>query len=111
MIKFNNKGKYWFLILLIYFTTVYILFNKLNITCVFLRFLGVPCPGCGMTRAAISLLKLDFAGAIKNNITVFFMPYVIAYIFLDLKGRVYNCLMICIAIVAIANWIFKLITL
>ena len=109
MIKFNNKGKYWFLILLAYFTIVYVLFNKLNITCVFLKILGIPCPGCGMTRAAISLLKLDFISAIKYNIIVFFMPYVVAYIFLDLKGRVHNYLMIGIALVAVVNWMLKLI--
>ena len=31
--------------------------------CPFLYFFGIPCPGCGMTRALISAAKLDFNAA------------------------------------------------
>ena len=81
----------------------------LGITCVFLEILGLPCPGCGMTRAVLSLVEFDIVSAAKYNITVFFMPYVLVYVFLDLKGKVHNYIMIWIAFVAILNWILKLI--
>jgi hypothetical protein len=32
-------------------------------TCPVRRVLGVPCPGCGLTRAALAALHLDFASA------------------------------------------------
>ncbi len=31
--------------------------------CPILAYTGIPCPGCGMTRALLRLLALDFAGA------------------------------------------------
>ena len=33
--------------------------------CAVYRLLGVPCPGCGMTRAWLQALRLDFAGAFR----------------------------------------------
>ena len=35
----------------------------LRITCPIKALLGVSCPGCGMTRALLSCLRLDFAAA------------------------------------------------
>lgn len=37
---------------------------------------GIPCPGCGMSRAAFALLHLDFAGAFAAHPMVFVIfPY------------------------------------
>lgn len=41
---------------------------------------GLPCPGCGMTRAAVSLLRLDFKSAFYYHPLVFIMPPVFLYI-------------------------------
>lgn len=41
------------------------------------RFLsGIPCPGCGMTRAVIALLRLDFREAYLYHPLVFAIPAV-----------------------------------
>lgn len=109
MLKTNRNRKYLLLFLLLYFTLVYIIFHTFGITCVFLKISGLPCPGCGMTRAILSLVKLDIVSAAKYNITVFFMPYIFAYVFFDFKSKIHNCIMIGIAFVAMLNWILKLI--
>lgn len=45
------------------------LFNKygIGIPCVFHVLTGYYCPGCGMTRAILSIIKLDFYQAIRYN--------------------------------------------
>ncbi len=36
-------------------------------TCPMKVFLGIPCPGCGVSRALMSVLRLDFAAAFEFN--------------------------------------------
>ena len=49
--------------------------------------IGLPCPGCGLTRAAISLARLDFIGAFNFNPMIFFaLPLIAAYVFMYLKN-------------------------
>ncbi len=93
----------------VYFTLVYVLMSKFDITCVFLELFGIPCPGCGMTRAFLSLLKLDIYNAFRYNPVIFFMPYVFAYIFCDLRHKIHKYLLITVAVVALVNWIYNLI--
>lgn len=101
--------KIWLAVLLIiYFFIAYTLLDYFDTTCIFLKFTGIPCPGCGMTRALISVLNMDIIGAIKNNIVIFFMPYIFIYIFSDFKSKVHNILLIIIAVIAIVNWLFKI---
>lgn len=44
------------------------------------RLTGLPCPGCGMSRALFSLAKLDFAGAWYYHPLVFFLPLPLLYL-------------------------------
>jgi hypothetical protein len=37
-------------------------------------FLGVPCPGCGLTRAGLSLFRLDFSRAWSFNPMIYSLP-------------------------------------
>lgn len=37
---------------------------------------GITCPSCGMTRAAISLLKFDFASAFNYHPLIFILPII-----------------------------------
>lgn len=40
---------------------------KLRIFCPIRHFTGIPCPGCGMSRALGCLLRLDFEGSLHSN--------------------------------------------
>ena len=39
--------------------------------------LGVPCPGCGMTRAWLQALRLDFAGAFRWHPLFWTLPLLV----------------------------------
>jgi len=42
---------------------------------------GLPCPACGMTRAALQLLRLNFVQAFNYNPAIFLVPFAVyAYI-------------------------------
>ena len=40
----------------------------IGIGCPFYQITGLQCPGCGNSRAAIALLRLDFSGALRYNL-------------------------------------------
>ncbi|MBQ9902635.1 MAG: DUF2752 domain-containing protein [Clostridia bacterium] len=40
---------------------------KLEIFCPIRHFTGIPCPGCGMSRALGCLLRLDVEGSLRSN--------------------------------------------
>lgn len=72
----ENKGFYKRVgVLLLGFATalsvtilLYVLAQKnIAIPCLFNRLTGLQCPGCGNTRAALSLLRLDFSAAFGYN--------------------------------------------
>lgn len=51
-----------------------------------IRFLfGIPCMGCGMTRAIIALLSMDFEKAIYYHPLVFLVPVIIILICIEDK--------------------------
>ncbi|WP_209972330.1 DUF2752 domain-containing protein [Paenibacillus eucommiae] len=56
--------------------------TNIAIPCVFHEVTGLYCPGCGITRAALSLLRLDFVQAFRYNPLVFILLplYVIYFI-------------------------------
>ena len=76
------------------------------------RFLyGVCCPGCGLTRASVSLLKLDFNQAIYYHPLVFLIP-VIAFLFIvkdKINQTILNTLLVLIIIVFIIVYCVRLI--
>ena len=56
---------------------------RLGVGCLFLTRLGVPCPGCGMTRALLALLRLNFASALGYHPMVFALPVMYLYFLFD----------------------------
>ena len=45
--------------------------------CPFKALTGIPCPGCGMTRAILSITKGDFHGAFSYNPFSFFLLFMV----------------------------------
>lgn len=59
-----------------------------NIGCPIKFITGISCPGCGMTRALFSLLRLDVKSAVYYHPLVFVMPFIVIIILLRNKlGR------------------------
>lgn len=71
--KFIKKSYPVLLIFLAYIVITYA-FHFQN--CFIKLFIGYPCPGCGMTRAFFSLVKLDFVGAFQYNPLIFILPFI-----------------------------------
>lgn len=80
-----------------------------QIGCPILRFTGIPCPGCGMTRAWIAVLHLDFAAAFSYNFMFWAVPLLCIILWCD--GKLFknqkwnNLLCICIAIGFAIKWL------
>ena len=81
----------------------------LKLPCVYLYFLHIPCPGCGMTRACLRALQLDFSGAFSYHPMFWSIPVLLLLYFLDgklFKKRGWNAaLLVFIGIGFLANWI------
>lgn len=84
------RVNYLFTIVAVYF----LLSTSLNaltdidvcIPCLWKTIFNVNCPGCGLTRAFINLLKLDFKHAFEMNKFIFIiLPLGIYYLLSDLK--------------------------
>lgn len=84
----------------------------LELPCIYLRFLGIPCPGCGMTRAVFSALRLDFAAAFSYHWMFWSVPVLLVMFLLDgklFRQRLLNRLLLWfIAAGFAANWVCSL---
>lgn len=60
-------------------------FYAFDIPCVFRSVFGIQCPGCGMTRACLSLLHFDLKQAFAYNYMFWSVPIIFLYILFDGK--------------------------
>ncbi len=60
----------------------------LKISCFFKLIFGISCPGCGITRACISILRLDFAAAFHLNPMFWSVPILVLLYLFD--GRLFK---------------------
>lgn len=83
----------------------------LNISCPILKLIGISCPGCGMTRALISAIKLDFTNAFNFHplwllFLIFALILTILYIFE--KKRVFNVFLFILVILFLITYVYRL---
>ena len=53
--------------------------------CLLQRNTGIPCPGCGLTRAWLAAVKLDFAAALSWHPMFWSVPALVWFLFYDLE--------------------------
>ena len=93
----------------IYFLLTSTWLTRTGIRCVFLYLFGIPCPGCGMTRALHSLFRLDLVQAFQYHPLVFTMPYVLAYVLLPMEGRKHRAILTFIGFLALIIWVLRIV--
>ncbi len=102
----NLKEK---IVLTVGYLAIVLLLYFLGAECIFKNFLGVSCPGCGMTRAFLSALRFDFFSAFKYHFMFWSMPILYAYFLFD--GKIFKrkkvdlAILIIIAVGFVVNWL------
>ncbi|MDR0789189.1 MAG: DUF2752 domain-containing protein [Bacteroidales bacterium] len=64
--------------------------NEQHSVCLFQNIFGVKCWGCGITRAVLSVLHLDFAAAWQYNELVVIVFPLLAYLWLRALVRLFK---------------------
>lgn len=106
------KGLKNTLLLTLIYLCLLIVFQVLGLNCIFKHFLHIPCPGCGMSRALYSALRLEFATAFGYHPMFWSIP--ILYLYLLFGGKLLNKkwldipILILIAVGFLINWIVNL---
>ena len=100
---------YWYavLIVIVYMVVMELIFHK---TCIIQVLFHVDCPGCGLTRATISLLKGNIKEALHYNYTCIFWLLTILLFIIDryikpLKIKPFPVLFIITCLVTIIRYI------
>lgn len=83
--------------------------------CPFLYFFGIPCPGCGMTRALLSAVRFDFREAFYYHPLFGVVIVFIIYMLLKCTGKIKvsreaeNKLLLAVSMLFIAVYIIRFI--
>ncbi len=100
------------LLMTIIYILILVMVALLDIKCIFISTIGLPCPGCGMTRAIKAALSFDFIKAFSYHLMFWAVP--IMYIYFLWEGRLFEnkkidkVIWIVIITGFILNWILRL---
>lgn len=95
--------KWALLVLAVYYVITYIFFREF---CLMRIISGLPCPGCGATRAGVLLLSFRWQEAFEMNPTIFlWVPYIVYLLWNRYFGKerkkLSNILLVAVCIVVI----------
>lgn len=92
------------IVILLYFVT--------GIGCPILYTTGIPCLGCGMSRACLHLLQLDFSGALRYHPLCFLLPLMAFFLLLRFYEKIsekhYRQGLVCIAVLFFSVYLIRL---
>ena len=83
MRRYTPRGLLFRLLMLFLACSVLVLALWLNTGCPFRNITGIPCPGCGMTHAWLSFLRLDLVAAFRYHPMFWSVPVLMAYCLFD----------------------------
>lgn len=108
MLKFNKREIY----ILILLVGVIMFYYFSGMGCPILFFTGISCLGCGMTRACISMLQLDFISAFRYHPLCFLLPLAVIIMILQEKmpKKIYQCFLIGMVIMFVIVYMIRLIS-
>ncbi len=92
-------------------TVVFLLMLIFQIPCPVKHLTGLSCAGCGMTRACLAALSLDFVSAFElHPLWVMLLPIGVLLLVLNIKGKrqASNVVLICTAVLFFAVWAVRL---
>lgn len=90
---------------------IYAVFDLVGIGCPIKFVTGISCLGCGMTRAWLSVLRLDFAAAFYYH-PLFLLPLVAVIVYFlksKINLKIYKIIMLTIIIAFITIYLYRLI--
>ena len=81
-----------------------------GVGCPIVKMTGIPCFGCGMTRAVLCLVRLDFAGAWYYHPLVYLLPFCIAALLLAkrMPRWLIKTILILVVAVFVVTYVFRL---
>src|SRR5699024_556764 len=73
----------------IFYLKVFIPVTGIHIPCLFRYVTGLYCPGCGMTRASLSILDGDIYQSFRSNMLIFIiLPLLAIFYVLEHRGKI-----------------------
>ena len=105
--------KYWKekLIFLAGYAGAILFLTLIHYECIWKTIFGIPCPGCGMTRAWLAAFRLDMKAAFSYHPMFWSVPIVVFYLCFEekfLPKRWAHLLFIFIAAGFLLQWILKI---
>lgn len=82
---FQVKHPVWKLLFTLVYVAHALLRYRFGVGCPYKRIFGIPCFGCGLTRAALASFQLDFKAAFQAHFMFWSIPILYGYVWFDGK--------------------------